>query len=297
VVALLGFDAPRAAGQAPGQPIPSPFVPPGYRLEWADEFDRAHSARWWIGHGAPARPGAVPSRDAVVFEDDCLRLSAWTRGTNTVFGWVSTRGSYRRRYGFFEARIRAAPAPGWRAVFWLQSPSHGQYPGRPDLGGAEIQVCSLAFANPPHQWISHSVVWNPYEGTPWLRTNAAGQIRLLSNSPPPDIVGSLTDAELLGWTNAPTQNFHVYALEWTERSYVFYVDGRPVYRTSRGISRVAQFLCLGMMPDLRTGRAEPVPPETASHMWVDYVRVYAPPDEQPKEPSPRLSASQDANRS
>ncbi len=36
----------------------------------------------------------------------------------------------------------------------------------------------------------------------------------------------------------PSDKFHVYSVEWTEKEYIFRVDGKETFRTSKGVSHV-----------------------------------------------------------
>lgn len=259
----------------------SPFVPPGYRLEWNDEFDEPPDpTRWTVLHLQPRREWIVPSRRAVGHDAGELLLTAMEDNRELVTGWISTAGSYRRKFGYFEARIRLPAAHGLRAAFWLMSPTLGQAPDRADLSGAEIHICCASAADQKDRMISQGIYWNAYADTPYLSTNRDGAIRLLSNAPPQRYVGSMVDAGVFDGTNSVAQEHHVFGLTWTERHYVFSVDGRETFRSHRGLSRVPQFLCLAILPDPRQ-RTRPNRLALPVTMRVDYVRVYAPPEEPP----------------
>ena len=68
-------------------------------------------------------------------------------------------------------------------------------------------------------------------------------------------------------------HFHVFSVEWTPEEYVYRVDGREIFRTSRGLSGVDEFLVLSLSTkDWELDQLDPsLLPST---MQVDWVRVW-----------------------
>ncbi|MCX7818993.1 MAG: glycoside hydrolase family 16 protein [Kiritimatiellae bacterium] len=272
-VVLAGIAAAVASTNAPR---PSAPLPPGYTLEWHDEFDVPISSDRWSVFVPPDRQSwARASRQAVGHDGSNLVLSAIRDERDFLFGWVSSQAVYRRRYGYFEARLATPPARGWRAAFWLMSPTLGEPIDRPDAAGAEVQILSRITADLAERSFGHAVYWNAPEGFPYLTTNRDGVVRVVSNAPPPAGVGVLTPPP----ADHGGGGFHTYGLLWTQREYVFFVDGRESWRTGRGVAQVPLFICLALLPDPR-GPNRPMRVETPAHMFCDYVRVYAPPTEE-----------------
>ncbi|NQT94107.1 MAG: glycoside hydrolase family 16, partial [Lentisphaerae bacterium] len=61
-------------------------------------------------------------------------------------------------------------------------------------------------------------------------------------------------------------------LLWTEKEFVFYVDGNETWRTDRAVSHRSQYMILSSLAgdwggDIRDARLP-------DHVYVDYVRVY-----------------------
>ena len=56
--------------------------------------------------------------EAVTVRDGLLTLSTYTEGGRHFTGMISTKGKYEARYGYFEARIQWADAPGQWSAFW-----------------------------------------------------------------------------------------------------------------------------------------------------------------------------------
>ncbi len=278
---LCAVGLPRAGAVPPGSTgiVHSAHVPPGYRLDWHDEFEGPLDPERWSSFMADhPRDWLRLSRDAVSGgETGALVLSAFETEAGPVTAWVTTQLSYRRAFGYFEARIRPQASGGLRGAFWLMSATLGTPAGRPWLAGAEIDVLSYSGDAEGERALSQGVYWESYEGTPVVRTNAFGPPRVLSNAPPQRVAGALVDLSAAGLTNAPlSADYHVFGLLWTEREYVFTVDGRETFRTSQGVSHVPQFLCLSLLPTPgSTVRPRAVRLPAAMH--VDYVRVYAPP--------------------
>lgn len=267
-----------AAPEIPGV-VHSAHVPPGYVLDWHDEFDGPLDAEKW-SHFMTDRPRdwLRLSRDAASSEaPGVLALSAFETDAGPVSAWLTTQLSYRRTFGYFEARVRPQASGGLRAAFWLMSATLGTPAGRPWLAGAEIDVLSYAGDAEGERSLSQGAYWESYEGLPVVRTNAFGPPRVLSNAPPQRVAGTMVDLASAGLTNAPlSAGYHVFGLLWTEREYVFTVDGHETFRTSQGVSHVPQFLCLSLLPPpgpAVRSRAVRLP----AAMRVDYVRVYAPP--------------------
>jgi beta-glucanase (GH16 family) len=69
------------------------------------------------------------------------------------------------------------------------------------------------------------------------------------------------------------RRFHVFAVQWTPRSYVFRVDGRPFWRTTEGVSRIEEYLILSLLTsDYELPRLDRS--RLPSRTYVDWVRVW-----------------------
>lgn len=294
--ALAGAIAPPARPAEPSTGIVhSAHVPEGYTLDWHDEFDGPLDTAKWAHFLADRPRGWLRlSRDAVSnAAPGILLLTASDTEEGPVSAWITTQPSYRRTRGYFEIRARPQTAAGLRGAFWLLAATIGTPAASPWHAGAEIDVFSYAGDAERDRALSQGVFWESYAGTPIVRTNEAGQVRLLSNAPPQRVAGTLVDAALAGVTNAlPSAAFHVFGLRWTEREYVFTLDGHETFRTSQGVSQVPQFLCLSLLPP--AGVAErPRDVQLPASLRVDYVRVYAPPPGT-NAPAPASAAAPDA---
>lgn len=284
---LVVFCGPSPAHAAAATDIVhSAHVPAGYTLEWNDECDGPLDAAKWT-HSLSGRPrGWVRlAREAVSIESPgVMVLSAFMQEETPVSAWLTTQPFYRRMHGYFEARIRVQSSRGLRGAFWLMSATLGRRAEGAAAGGAEVDVLSYAGDAEGDRALAQGVFWGEYEGTPAWITNALGQVRTLSNAPPQQVAGTYVDPAAGGWTNAPLSGeYHVFGLCWTEREYVFTLDGRETFRSSRGLSSTPQFLCLSLLPPPGE-RERPARVDLPAAMRVDYVRVYAPPAVAPTGP-------------
>jgi beta-glucanase (GH16 family) len=158
--------------------------------------------------------------------------------TNTM---ISTTNTFMAKYGTFAARIKFSPEQGHHGAFWLQS----------DTGlGAEIDIAEFFGLGRRDSGLTTFV---------HRKNTKIGGIR--------DLRG------IMGRGQNPANSYHVYSVDWTPRDYVFRVDGKPVLRTERMISRVPQYIILSQVTSdwevrlLKKGR---VPSPT----YVDWVRVW-----------------------
>jgi beta-glucanase (GH16 family) len=70
------------------------------------------------------------------------------------------------------------------------------------------------------------------------------------------------------------EDFHVFALEWTEKEYRFFIDGLEVFRASEGVSQRSEYIVLSLLcSDWEVSRLNRK--QLPDSMVVDYVRVYS----------------------
>ena len=260
---------------APGAPTENPaagapaeaaiLAPPlaGLRLAWHEEFDGAalDSARWTAYAGA--RRNAMNDPRAVSVGGGLLTLGVFSEGGVQSAGFIDTAGKFAATYGWFEARIRFASAPGEWCAFWLQSPSMGRPLGDPAAAGAEIDVVEHRAVDTAGVDIANRYGINlHWDGYGAAHRHAGGE-----GAPTPGAV--------------PLQGgWHVYALYWTDDGYTFYLDDVPQWTTAEGLSRRPEFIKLTCeVKD--SGWAGDVPAagygtrtESRTRMDVDWVRVW-----------------------
>jgi beta-glucanase (GH16 family) len=249
-----------AAGDVPAREA---LPPAGYALVWEDEFQGTSLGGDWNAHSEP-RIDAVSTPEAVAVSGGVLTVTTYT-GPDGLHrtGFLTTEGRFEARYGYFEARIRFATAPGNWCAFWLMSPTVGDPLGDPGTAGVEIDV------------VEHRVTdqggWTALRDMVALNLNWDGYDEHKKNV---QRVVSLPDG-------APVQgSWHTYGVLWTETGYTFYVDGRPLWDTAAAISNRPQDVRLtcevddggwaGFVPEGGYGSRA----ASTARMEVDWVRAW-----------------------
>ena len=240
-------------------------------LTWSDEFNgnSLDLTKWGYqtGNGCPGICGwgnneleyYTNNTNNVSVSGGALALTAQYQpnyngsGNNYTSGKILTVGNFSQKYGHFEARIKVPSAAGTWPAFWMLADSTAW----PQTGEIDIEEC--ANKNP--------VTWF---GT--LHFANSGGTHLSQgytyNSPAP-----LSD------------DYHLYAADWTTDSISFYVDS--VLRGT--VSKTALIAAGGVWPfdsqkfyiilNLAVGGnftgQTPNPTDFPQTMLVDYVRVYS----------------------
>jgi beta-glucanase (GH16 family) len=167
-------------------------------------------------------------------------------------GAVRTLGLFSAGYGYYEASIKFPVAHGIWGAFWMMCGDVSTVDGSA-ADGVEIDI--VESIHNEYGACNHALHWDGYgDGH---KTVSSGEI----------LDHSIYDGE-----------FHTFALERTEKAYVFYIDGKMT-------SRVSPQLCAPCPEDgymkLTIESAEWAGGGTQScisslpaEMIVDYVRVY-----------------------
>lgn len=120
-------------------------------------------------------------------------------------GVVRTLGKFSQKYGRFEARCQLPKQQGWWVAFWMMQ---GNVSSEANAGvdGSEVDIMEgFGWTNK----INHAVHYDGY--------GAAHK--------------SVERNELISGIR---EGFHTYTLEWYPEKYVFFVDGKEMWRTSGG---------------------------------------------------------------
>ncbi len=236
-------------------------VPEGMELVWSDEFDYdgAPDPEKWNyslgdnGWGNAELQDYTDSAKNAHVKKGVLTITA----LNENGGWTSARlkTQYKNawKYGFFEIRAKLPHGRGtWPAIWML--PVRDTYGGWPRSGEIDIMEHVGFDENVIHTSI-HTRDFNHKNGN--QKTNSI------------KIPGAVKD-------------FHTYALEWTEESIRWYIDGEVCYsydNPGTGIGGwpfdIPYYIILnlaiggtwGGMEGISSGMKKAV-------MEVDYVRVY-----------------------
>ena len=169
--------------------------------------------------------------------------------------------TFENAYGFYEASIKfPTKIPGTWGAFWLYEPSvlSDKYNG---LDGSEIDIIeSIGHANGVS---NHAIHWDGYGSG-----HAAAGINFTYN----DYLYNIYDG-----------NFHNFAVQWTPSEYIFYIDGKEMWRVDGGVYdrqyNTGKFSGICQNPLhilLSVEKGSGALPEDFEYdeMLVDYVRVY-----------------------
>ncbi len=240
---------------------PAIKLPPGYKLVWHDEFDGTElNLQKWEYRYLGKRDQTMVSKEAVSLDGKGhLLLTTLKKGDELLVGMIGTQKTLQHKYGYFEARIKFEKQQGHHGAFWLQSPTYGKFKDDPGRSGAEVDIIEFYGSGRPDRGASINVYWNPY--------------------PKPDKVSikPTVDALLRPGSKAVKElcdDFHTYGLLWTEKQYVFFIDGKDVFRTSKGLSHTKQYIILSLLSS-EWERDKLDLKKLPDPMIVDYVRVYA----------------------
>lgn len=190
-----------------GKPAPDIEAPEGYALVWNDEFDEGStpSSDWWYETGAGGWgnnelqnyvSGAKDGEQLAAVKDGILSITAkkidgtvYSIRMNTAKSWT---------YGYFEARLKVPVGKGTWPAFWMMPQN---YTAWPDDG--EIDIMEHVGYRP--NWISSAIHCKAYYHS----------------------IGTEKTAEK--YISTAQDEFHVYAVEWTEDYIKGFVDGENYF--------------------------------------------------------------------
>jgi beta-glucanase (GH16 family) len=248
------------------------YVPEGYSLVWADEFDNAPNglpnAEWWFETGGSGWGNNEPQyyvdkirgNDTVAkVNDGILTITAFKLPTpftdsGKQFDIISARMNTVKawKYGYFEARIKVPGGRGTWAAFWMMPEDFHAWP----LDG-EIDIMEYVGYRPDvAQASTHCKAYNHAEGNGKTGThNAPGAER----------------------------KFYTYGLLWTENEIVAFIDGKEYFRFENDHRNNKEtwpfnapfYLKLNLAIGGNWGGQEGIDPDIfPSRYEIDYVKVY-----------------------
>lgn len=239
-----------------------------FEITFADEFDgnELNTEKWRQHNAECVRKGGYWVLDQVNVNDGYLTITTehledGKFGEGWYTGAISTEGLFEQNKGYFEVRCKLPAGNGQWSAFWLQSSNTSTVTGTGETG-AEIDI----FESPYY-----------YRGE--------GRRNIVSSNIHYNGYGLLTKYKNVGIFDVdnPYEEFHTYGLEWTESSYIFYIDGVETNRSDfGGISQVEEFLILSCEVDGAqgkpglgwSGKITDNDDGFSTEFVVDYVRVY-----------------------
>lgn len=243
------------------------YVPKGYTLVWKDEFNegtRLDSEHWthekqgpgWVNNELQAYvDGEYNGKRVTEISDGKLRIHCFKSAGNIYSGRVYAHVNEGWQYGYIEARIMLPKGKGTWPAFWM---------------------------------MPVNVDWNK---EPWPK---CGEIDIMEEvGVVPNEVSSSLHAEGHNHTNG-TQvtkavkidkaegEFHIYAMEWTEKNITTYVDGKKLLSYDNDGSGVINwpydkpyYIILNLAWGGNWGGMNGVDESALPISYViDYVRVY-----------------------
>jgi beta-glucanase (GH16 family) len=258
------MESPFASGAVPEK------VAEGYGLVWNDEFTGTALGADWAFRDKQAanRACSPPAAEQTEVRGGSVHLSVIRDPSKTpnvtkacpdgqyLNAMIGTDNTQRFRYGIFAARIKFHAEQGAHGSFWMQpKPPTGADPADPAQRGVEIDVIEYFGKGWVNGGLASFIHFQPPGGK---RIRSGGYLQAASDA----LKGEL-----------PSDDYHVYSVEWTEKEYVFRVDGIETLRTSKAVSKVPQYFILSLLSsDYEIPKiTDDVLPLTMS---VDWVRAW-----------------------
>lgn len=261
----------------PAPLLPTAMTADGYHLVWADEFDndgKLNTDNWTFESGFVRNSELQWYQPENAFSENGLLIlearreqisnSRYKEGSKHwkksrpqseyTSASITTRRRHEWQYGRFEIRARIDIRPGLWPAFWTLG-SVGEWPSNGEIDIMESYQGSL-LANVA--WRSNKR-WKP-------KWNAAKKpLRAFQD---PD------------WS----QTFHIWRMDWDEKSIKIYVDGELLNQTDlrhtingdvegRNPFHQKHYLLLSLAIGGDNG-GEPSQTDFPAHLEIDYVRVY-----------------------
>lgn len=223
---------------------------PNYLPHWVPTEDFADTAaRYTISNGTiklrveENQPPWNPDQDGTVVSSaiQTYNQNNWHafNGSAVNRNNLPTFDGYSTKYGYFEVRAKNSNAGGGgHQALWLV--------GTNTTGGqSEIDMIETFFST-PDKWNINMYGWGD-----------------------PDFFSSW-QGERVPVTGTPTEEFHIYAMDWTPTELRFYYDGQLV-KTFNDAPNTA----MGIIMNIYTGAGSGQPNNVWPKQWeVDYLRVY-----------------------
>jgi beta-glucanase (GH16 family) len=165
-------------------------------------------------------------------------------GDRYTCGAVNTRDKFEHAFGYYVARCKMPSQQGHWSAFWIMGPGVNKV-GDEGRDGTEIDIIEMPWRDGR---LTVNLHWDGYGKA----HQSAGTNFMLP--------GTVT-------------GFHDYGLLWRAAEYVFYVDGKEVWRShAGGVSQVPEFIKL--TEEIGTWAGDIQRAKLPDYFEVEYVRVY-----------------------
>ncbi len=246
ILTFLSY-SPGFAATAPAKGF-LPAAEPGKRwqLAWQDEFEGAtlDESKWNRLGDWKRRDGFWVKEDACLSGKGTLQLRTRKDGDRYTCGAINTKGKFEHAFGYYVARCKMPVQPGHWPAFWIMSDGVNTV-GDDGRDGTEIDIVEMP-------WRTGQITMNlHWDGYGKAHKSAGTKVTI------PALV----------------QGFHDYGLLWTKTEYVFFVDGKEVWKSSAGgVSQKPEFLKL--TEEIGKWAGDIKEAQLPDYFEVDYVRVY-----------------------
>jgi len=243
-ILLLGLLVVPAQPAEPDNQLP--LVPNGktWKLVWHDEFDgtKLDESKWDVPN--QRRRDGWWSPKAVSVDGGSLAISTLKEGGKYLDGCVRTKGKFEHAFGYYVARIKLQEQPGHWSAFWMWGPGVGKV-GNEGRDGTEIDIMEKP-------WLDDRVTINLH----WDGYGKHHKHKGITTAVP---------GIMEGW--------HTFALWWQSDEYVFYVDGKEMWKTDAGgVCQVPLYIKLS--DEIGKWGGDITKVKLPDRFLVDYVRVY-----------------------
>jgi len=168
-----------------------------------------------------------------------------------VSGSVRTKDKFEQTTGYFEIRCKLQKARGFWGAFWLMC--DGEYSvGNGAKDGVEIDIFESCSAE--NKMVHHALHWDGY------------------------LENHRSTAKSIYAPECYDGEFHTFSMLWTDKEYVFYIDGKETYRVDEknpefpGACTVPVYMKISSEFGSWAGAHNPS--ELPDDIVVDYVKVY-----------------------
>jgi len=227
--------------------LPPPPAGKDWKLVWQDEFEGANldETKWNRLGDWKRRDGFWVKDDAYLSGEGTLVLRTRKVGDRYTCGAMNTQWKFEHSFGYYVARCKMPEQPGHWPAFWIMGSGVGKV-GDDGRDGTEVDIVEIPWRDGK---ITFNLHWDGYGQD----HKSAG-----SNATIP----------------ALTEGFHDYGLLWLPEEYVFYVDGKEVWRSNAGgVCQVPQFLKL--TEEIGKWGGDIAQAQLPDYFEVDYVRVFS----------------------
>jgi beta-glucanase (GH16 family) len=292
----LAMIASSAAPALSAEPLPSPYLPEGYHLQFADEFDQASfdlgydgGETWISGWKAWGVRALAGNSDDAFKMFDAESFNAMPTG---IGDFLRQEGRWGDREGYLHEvsdgtiKLRAFPTPeAARPELWTYTHVAGMLSSElsfaQQYGYVEVRARFNSFSRGMHFsfWmLAEEPKWPPEIDI--LDVIYQDELRYNSShgGPAADYAPQAKDG-YVNWYDPPDGSsffdWHVWAMEWTKDDIRLFIDGHEVYHEPNFINEPMYFLASWEI----AGNWPGDPDETTKwpgEVEIDYIRIYSP---------------------